>query len=425
MDIYQIYQNRVNTMRTLIEQDRFSLDIFCRYYGIPKANARVMYRNNFVDMPKKIEEVESENPISLDKLVNVRNSYLAQYPNDRENALNDLGFWCEPYDVYSFTDSDYARQIAKNFFSATAQDMDAYKNYKQTKEVSSYLLYLVDNRKDDLVKVYASVESPYLSDKEMLCKLLAIPQPGLAIIRDIIIAEYPELHQTQHDKVVETRRQLVWEMYNCKGSSHGYTQQEIADELGITRATVHADLKAYQESHPECKDATQLYAVRHSGIEEYTRRQHRSDKTIELYEQGYNQQQISQKLKISPSLVKLFLMEQGKIGSINDINKVELKHTYKYKKMPNQYKKNRQGVKYFHKSSTAHILDEINAPAPSVNMFDRNKARYPKLAKQKEYMAIIRNNPELIPLLEKYNGSITKAKKALKEQSITNEELAI
>lgn len=102
------------------------------------------------------------------------------------------------------------------------------------------------------------------------------------VISNNLILKNTDKKTNQAMKISE-RRQKVWDLYSKYGSTHGFTQQEIADQLGITRETVVSDIKKYKLEHLDEIDSNLLYKRRHSGEQKYFKYKEKEEKTIQLY----------------------------------------------------------------------------------------------------------------------------------------------
>ena len=89
--------------------------------------------------------------------------------------------------------------------------------------------------------------------------------------------------ETNISKKIEERQKQAYDLYTKYGETHGYTMREIAEKLGVTRATVEKDIKAYKKAHPELIDKTQLYRPRHAGEKKYKEREDLKERISDAY----------------------------------------------------------------------------------------------------------------------------------------------
>lgn len=434
MDIYKALENRLKTLETLVDNFMFNTEIFSQYYGISEKMTRTLF-NSIYDAD--INECQSEDPVSLETLTKHRDKYLKK-AKDREKALEDLGYWCEPYDeLYKDIHNYFDKEIAKKYVFATS-DMSKTVNMIDKREVilESNIMrlkdYLIKYREKDIINIFKDVNSNKETSKVLL-RLTGVNPKYYKEFRDLIRKDFEEsLSENKDDNYLKTnmykhidRMEKVWNLYNKYGSSHGYTMQEIADIVGVTRATIVSDIKRYKKLHPEVIDETQLYRQRHAGSTQYKIREKEKKIVTNLFEAGESQSAISNKTGIAFSTVHQFLIEEGKIGTIDDINDELLKESLKYKGQFTEDAKNKKGQTYKHHGSTPHLLDKMDAPLASEDSFNRNKIRAQILTPQRDNMAILRNNPEFHQKLVENNGNVAKAKKAFnlerKQKELENE----
>lgn len=113
--------------------------------------------------------------------------------------------------------------------------------------------------------------------------------------------ENPLKHRT------ENRRKQVFEMYSVQKM----TQQEIADELGLSRATVVSDIQTYKKDHPEQVDKTYLWRQKNSNKQKTYIRNSRKACCISMFLEGKKLSEIAKLTKVKESRILQFLREGG------------------------------------------------------------------------------------------------------------------
>ena len=416
-----IYKNRLSFCKKLIENDVFNIGIYAAYYEIPLDIAKSDLKELGFD---EISNIESENPISLEKLVAKRNAILEKNNND-VNTLYKMGYWHFPKDnfvaSYDFKNPSkenrfeqavlyYQHEILKktsgyslvsNMFDLNAESFKSYakdnnlQRYEHSapidfpKEINFLLRYskVID------VSVLTGIPKSYLYDTSR-----EISNQYASEKSNLIGEHVPSPRAYQ----LEARRRKVWELYNDFGSTHGRTQQEIADELGLTRQTVISDIKAYKKEHPEVIDITQLYQPHHLGYEKTVARMQKLESASQMYDAGMSLSFISNSLNTQVDVVKKYLMESGKINPYETVKSEEQNSIISHRSVKGYENKgqftakllnNEGNITAFH-GTTSHLLDEQNAPAYSSDMCRRNQIRKPILETQHKTMALLRNNPQ-------------------------------
>lgn len=406
-----VLENRLNFCKTLISKRQFSASVYASYFEIPLSKVE----EDVTSLGYKLDEAESKKPISFAALNVYRKKILEK--NSSKEMLEKLGLWHMPTkdketiyhyqadDVNSRLDSalEYyqtERLMKKQAYGVVADKFTVpFKEFKNT-VVNNNLQRIehsfVDKYKEDLKELLNTSTSLSVS------KLTGMPQTCFHNLAREVSQEYKETHSnllgdhipTPRAYQKEQRRETVWNMYNAYGSTHGYTQQEIADQLGITRATVIHDIKAYKKEHPDVIDVTQLYRARHSGLEKALNRIEKKAVATSLYVNGESIQNISKELHSDYETIKLYLMEDGLIQPYTST---------KYQDdLIKEDASNSSEVGYQHKGqftegkiygATSDLLNQKNAPSPSANWAERNRIRSEILNDQRQTMAAIRNDP--------------------------------
>ncbi len=432
MDIQRAYENRLKALEILVDNFMFNTEIFSQYYGISEKLTKTLF-NQVYDAD--INKYQSDDPVSLETLIKNRNEYLNNAEN-REQALEDIGYWCEPYDelykdIYSCFDKETAKRYVFSL-SDNAKIIDKRNNLHDS-NIMRLKEYLIKYREKDIINVFKNAKSNQETNK-ILFYLTGVNPTYYKEFRDIVRKHFESSLSNNKDSSYlkanmykyNDRMEQVWQMYNTFGSTHGYTMQEIAYKFGVTRATIVSDIKAYKKLHPEAIDNTQLYRQRHAGSTKYKLREKEKKKVVNLFESGMSQNSIATKTGINANRVHLYLVEAGKLHTIDDLHIKSLKEGLKHKGQFTEDSKDNRSKKYNsykHHGSTPYLLDKKRAPLPSENPFDRNKIRAGILTEQRENMAILRNNPDFKDKLFESDGKITKAKKALALEKKKQKEL--
>ncbi len=406
-----VLQNRLEVCKTLIKKKQFSQSVYASYFELPMSKVK----EDVESLGYKLEEIESDKPISFEALSLYRRRVLEK--DSSKETLAKLGMWHMPTKeketVYRYQDENTdirlqsaleyyqnERLIQKHGYSLVADKFSI--SFKELKDM------VVEN---NLKRIENSIVDKYREDlKELLnnstatsvSKLTGIPQARFYDLSREASREYQDTHSNllgEHTPLKsanrkEHRRETIWNMYNAYGSANGYTQQEIADQLGITRATVINDIKAYKKEHPDVIDVTQLYRARHSGLEKALNRIEKKAIAASLYAHGNSLASISKELHTNVETVKTYLIEGGYI---------EPYAQEKYKETPVKEDVSLSAETGFqHKGqftegkmygATSYLLQQKNAPSPSDDLATRKKMGKEILNNQRQTMAAIRNDP--------------------------------
>lgn len=438
MDAKNILKNRTDVAKKLISREMFSLDVYKKYFEIPERTAlqdlaSIGFNRN--DLPK----IESKEPMPLSLLVGKRDQIFSK-SNSLEKDMEDLGFWYNPAekkdselqaygmsaysiirkDVIDFYQSENGVEYTsyKNLsekFNLTERELHTLKFGIEFFNIKKYSEKILDERKDELERILKD------STVRDVSKVTGIEYSKLRPISQVLSEKYVSQRSNLLVEHVpnkfayqkETLMKKVWDMYNEHGSTHGRTQQEIANELGLTRETVSHYITAYKKQHPEAIDVTQLYQPHHLGKEKTEKRNARKAMVATAYSSGMCVEQISKTYGISREMVSKYLKEDGLIvahaNTSKDIGKLdasskEAKVAYEERGQFGSFKMNVEGnVTQFH-GATSRLLDEAGAPAYTTNTAERNKIRDGILQNQRDTMAMLRNNPEALDEFVRTNG---------------------
>lgn len=379
----------------------------------------------------KIELYESDDPLSLEDLIKERNKYLEERDYSEE-AFESIGYWCKPFDeIYSFADKTNDKALAeKCIFSEHYHNNPKHKEFIKDNKLPYIGEYLMENRFEDISKMTELKTS--LENNALISRLTSFSQPQheMHLIRNKIRNNFDNSHEvgtlTKNLYKYHDRMEYIWNEYTKYGPTHGPTQQEIADELGITRHTVITDIRKYKQLHPEVIDPTQLYRQRHCGEEKTQKRIEWQSKICKMYKEGYSISKIAQKSPYSATTIQSILQEQGFNISLEDIKTTkELLTDYAHKGQFSTFDRNSLNENYLHMGSTAYNLDAAGAPRAKDNVFDRNALRGPILREARKNMAILRNNPQIIKEWEKQKGDVDKAKEILAGSTESEPEMSL
>lgn len=415
-----IYQNRLEFAKKLIGHNKFNLDIYATYFEISRKTAQ----SDIEKLGYKIKDIESEDPLSYQKLVLYRDKLLEENQYNLE-TLTKLGFWYRPssnkdpiYHYYA-DDKNIRLQSAIEYYKTERTGKTHPYSYiadkfaVSTKELKAIIAeQKIKNNEHNTVAEHHQELKTLLRysrtadifaltgvTRQTLCETAReLSQRYIKEHKDLIGEHTPTKLSYRNEK----RRQKVWELYNAFGSSHGRTQQEIADELGLSRQTVISDLKMYKKEHPEVIDQTQLYQPHHLGYEKTLARNEKAARAVALYKEGNTITQISKELGTNINTVNVYLIEQGikdpygaeKYNELNEQLSVTQKAIKGYEEKGQftvRLVNNENKLTSFH-GATSHLLDEAGAPAYTTNTEERNKIRRPILEAQRRTMAAIRND---------------------------------
>lgn len=427
----EIHNNRLAFCQKLIEGDAFDPDIYAAYFEIPKHQAAEDLRLLGYDP----ENVKCYNVIPLDKLIARRNKVLEDKESDRE-TLAKHGFWRKPTnnyrETYRFNDPDpnirfqdalayyqNERAFKTSAFSFVADmfsiSTQKFMDYVRTNNIERYESKMLKEHHDDLCNLLRYSKAIDVSN------LVDIPQARLYPISQKISKTYMEEKSnlignhkpSPRAHVLEERRRQVWEMYTKYGSTHGMTQLEIANELGLSRQTVLSDIKAYKKEHPEAIDVTQFYQPHHLGEDKTTERMEKVKMSVTMYQHGFSLTDISKTVHSGPDTVKKYLVEEGIIDPYSQVlsdNQNRIAHRsqkgYEFKgQFTTKEITHKNIVTDFH-GATSHLLEEAQAPLYSEDIKTRNIMRVPILQDQHNTMAVLRNNPEAYREFMEKQGNI-------------------
>lgn len=124
----------------------------------------------------------------------------------------------------------------------------------------------------------------------------------------------------------EKRRELIYTMY----TQDLMTQQEIADKLGITRATVMSDIKTYKKDHPKEIDKTYLWRQRNLNVSAKMERIDRKQQILLFNRAGMSVYAISKNMGLLPAMVTKYLEEEGYQIESNSISSQKNKYKQAY-----------------------------------------------------------------------------------------------
>ena len=406
-----VLENRLNFCKTLISKRQFSANVYASYFEIPLSKVE----EDVASLGYKLDEAESKKPISFAAL-NVYRKKILEKDSSKE-MLEKLGLWHMPTKdketIYHYQADDVNSRLDSALEYYQNERLKKTQGYSVVADKFSIPFKTLKDAviNNDLKRVEYNIVDKHRDDlKELLnnstvisvSKLTGIPTTCFFDLAREASQKYKEAHSnllgdhvpTPRAYQKEQRRETIWNMYNVYGSTYGYTQQEIADQLGITRATVIHDIKAYKKEHPDVIDVTQLYRARHSGLERALNRIEKKAVATSLYVNGESIQNISKELHSDYGTIKLYLMEDGLIQPYTSTKYLD--------NLIKEDASNSSEVGYQHKGqftegkiygATSDLLNQKNAPSPSANWAERNRIRSEILNDQRQTMAAIRNNP--------------------------------
>ena len=438
---HDVHQNRLKFCENLIKKDQFCANVYASYFELPMTKVEEDVKSLGYD----IKEIESNDPISFEAL-NLYRKRLLEKDSSKE-MLTKLGMWHMPTKesetIYHYQVEDFntrlqsaleyyqnERLIKTQGYSVVADKFSIpFKTFKDTvinNDLKRIEHNIVDKHRDDLKELLNNSTAISVSN------LTGIPKACFFDLAREASQEYKDSHSnllgdhvpTPSAYQKEQRREMIWNMYNAYGSTHGYTQQEIADQLGITRYTVMSDIKAYKKEHPDVIDVTQLYRAKHNGLAKALNRIEKKAIASSLYTKGNSLSSIGKELHTTVDQVKQFLMEDGLIQSYSsskyqdELNKEEASHSAE---VGFQHRGQFTEGKIY--GATSDLLEQKNAPSPSANWVERNRIRSEILNDQRQTMAAIRNNPVAYMEFVQKNGRMIDYinKKQLERQSIDAE----
>ena len=432
MDAKIVLKNRIDVAKKLISREMFSLDIYKKYFEIPERTAlQDLASIGFSE--EDIPKIESKDPLPFSALVGKRDQIFSK-SNNLEQDMEDLGFWYDPSkntirdvpfddvrkDVVEFYQSENGREYTKisnlaDKFHLSKKQMDDVWFYLQNNNVKKYSERILEEKQSELKVLLKD------SAVDDVSKVTGIEKIKLYPVSRALSEEYISQRSNLIGNHIpnknaykkEALMKKVWDMYNEYGSTHGRTQKEIAQELGLTRETVSHYITAYKKQHPEVIDVTQLYQPRHLGKEKAEKRDVRKAKVASAYNSGMNIEQISKMYGIRREMISRYLKEDGLLVAHADTSKNvdkleksanEAKVGYDEKGQFGSFKVNVEGnVTQFH-GATSRLLDEAGAPAYTTNTSERNRIRNDILQNQRDTMAMLRNNPEALDKFVRTNG---------------------
>lgn len=448
MDAKTIYNNRLSFAKKLVNRDVFSLDIYSKYFEIPRSEALKDLKAIGIKNP---EDVESKNPIQLKLLIGKRQQILEK-EGYSENALGEMGFWYRPSNkiaefstaidaAINYYQTERSRTGPYNIKFSTICDKydlkyDDFKREFHNRSVLKYDERILHDKKDELTVLISK------STVDDTSKLTGVDKVKLYDISRELSAEYMLKHSNllvEHtpNKNAYRKQELmkkVWDMYNEHGSTHGMTQKEIADKLGLTRETVSHYITAYKKQHPEVIDVTQLYQPHHLGEEKTKQREIRKKIVADAYKCGASVEQISKTFKIRREAITKYLKEDGLIvahaKTVENPKQFgeavkEAKVGYEEQGQFGAYKVNVEGNKTLFHGATSRLLDEMGAPAYTTNFNERTRLRDGILRNQQDTMAMLRNNPDALNEFVRTNGearTIISAQNLIARQKMINED---
>lgn len=105
----------------------------------------------------------------------------------------------------------------------------------------------------------------------------------------------------------ENRREEMFYMYN----ELKMTQQEIADELGLSRATVCHDIRTYERDHYDKVDKSILWQQRNINAQMRMEKEQKTSAILDAFEKSLSAREISEKSGYSENTVRKTLFENS------------------------------------------------------------------------------------------------------------------
>lgn len=445
VDLQKVKEKRKKIIKNAIKKEKFNLYVFSQYFE----TRTITVKHDINELFGSDFTYENSNDITLEQLQKKRNNYIKRNKDKmtKEELLENLGMWhmpiqlkqsisllCEYANVKNPKESEIPLQQAaitymknpteknKSVFLYVAEQYiphfsDCLTSFQigiskqdlieqhhlttfQVKKMTEFFKVLGLGKTQNIQllqhpEVTEAIDSILENNKNMsqISKIIGINCDVLAQYQKSDNQFIKETKETPYQIKIRERREKVWNLYNKYGSSFGLTEQEIADQLNITRTTVSTDLRAYKTQNPQLIDATQLYRPRHTGEQNHIKREVLKQKisfaynTIKEFSPDLSDSQIimvlQKKTLKSPEMLYSLLIESKTIVPYQDktVDKSEIQKASEEAYI---------GVKnkgQFGNGSTTKILNIRNV-SPETKAIERNKI----LRHQRDTMALIRNN---------------------------------
>lgn len=466
MDIKKVVENRRNAIQNAIKKNKFNISAYANYFEVKnkiiKDDISAIYDGK---IPKNLDMHSSK--VSTVRLLKTRDlmiQTLEKQGLSKDEILETIGMWHYPMKIIppisllaTLSDITNPKKSMQQLVQVAKQYADHPNKMAESSllyEAEKYIPHLPDcleqlqrgQSKTDLAKKYGltsaqqenlgriaelvGIQSTHamqiLQSKDArdnlaeivehtkninkIAKISGIPVPILDMIKN---GEDVFADITNTRIKIQNRQEEVWQMYNQYGSTHGLTQQEIADIYGCTRATINADIRAYKQKHPEAIDRTQLYRSRHAGEANYFKREMKKSAVLSIFDNimrsdpetsEYNAvSQIKELteasgLNIDANTIYQYLMEENRI--------IPYKH--------NMTEENISDISHFAQTAYAHpgqfgygataTLLRQQGVHPGDSNYGTIDQRI--LNKQRKTMALIRNNEDILTKFKEQCGAM-------------------
>lgn len=458
MDIKKVVENRQKIIKNAIDRDHFNIDIYANLFEV---KPRVI-KNDLKAL--KIINYKDQN-ISLQPLLKNRDKILKKNDDKSyDEKLESVGMWHKPLqNTYFYDDKSQIQKIAEILHPKQSQ-------VEIVEACKKYLLEKSDKNKENLINCFEKYVPNFekaLSDLQRGTSISKIQEKyqyttyqrtKFSNLKDVLevkktfdkyLLSDPQIYQTVKNIVennpninyisrcigittdtlqeikngtysqnliisikteIIDRQKKVWDLYNKHGSSHGYTQQEIADMLGITRATVNSDIRQYKLDHPEEIDETQIYRARHAGIEKLKIREDKKDLIIAIWNKCK---------QLYPDISEKECQNKVcKLMSKNSILKKYIPNVPQYLQEAglfidiaiNDNMVHEAEIGYQHRGQFAYgSTPALLAEHEFSSVKEKNAQRYKILDDQKRTMALLRNNQGIRQAFKEKHGNLKEA----------------
>lgn len=368
---------RQGIIKKAVDNNRFNTIMYSLYFQTTKTQIK----HDLKELNLKPKEIPFNEEMA-DKLLGFRDTYydklkeMSDYNNDDIKCI--LGMWHLPLTPKRMFYTNYSEKLTTDDLTKASVNYYANKNEDTLKELISVYANIVP-KYDKAITYYTQMGVPLTDLKGIMgwttteaqrfsdsLKLLNIPTAitdlalskkeirelveeihtsdkyynkqvsafnylGLSSIHNYkfdketksLSKQYKPADKSRNIKSEEFEKKCFDMYYNMYGTNHGYTQQEIADELGVTYPTVLNAIKQYKIKHIDETDPTQLFQSRHRGKAHAERRLELEKTVTKLYDDIIEKEPdismtklkktISKQADCSENMVQTLLEETGKI----------------------------------------------------------------------------------------------------------------